>query len=178
MVEGLCVLHTSLGLQDVWRSDNPSECMYTFFSNANSMSRLDRIYTRPSLTKYLYNWDCVHTSIPSDHKMVLVRYALHCLPHIRKGRWTWPLGLIPNEALTHKIANLGMGLQHSLEHQHPHPGTDTQQLWSTFKNQITSLAQKTACTQLSKMLNKTNVLQKDITQLNQHPQIDENPNIQ
>lgn len=70
-----------------------------------------------------------------------------------------------------------MSLQQSLEQHHPHSHTNIQQQWTEFKNQISSLACQTAKTQLAKMTNKVNALKRDIMQLNQNPQLDNNHDI-
>ena len=98
-------------LVDAWRQDNPTTRLFTYTSPNGSLSRLDRIYSRANLTRSLYDWDLAHTSIPSDHAMILVRYVPNKLPFVGKGRWTWPLGILPNKDLLSKIIDLGSALQ-------------------------------------------------------------------
>ena len=172
----LCLrdLRNTIGVQDIWRTENPTTWMYTFASNANSLSCLDRIYARPQLTKSLYEWTTIPTRIPSDHKMVSVRLAPSKMPYIGKGRWTWPLALLHNEELTQQIIALGMELQTSLNHPATTQPTDpnAQQKWSHFKTKITDLAKRTAKTQLAKMDNHINTLKNKITMTEQDPELD------
>jgi endonuclease/exonuclease/phosphatase family metal-dependent hydrolase len=47
-ISALRELRQKLNLQDTWRETHPTERVFTFYSNTNSHSRLDRIYTSPS----------------------------------------------------------------------------------------------------------------------------------
>lgn len=167
-------LRNTIGVQDIWRTENPTTRMYTFASNANSLSRLDRIYAHPQLTKSLYKWTTIPTPIPSDHKMVSVRLAPSKTLYVSKGRWTWPLALLHNKELTQQIVALGMELQASLDHPATIQPTNpnAQQKWSRFKTKITDLAKRTAKTQLAKMDNHINTLKNKIVMTEQDPELD------
>lgn len=54
--EALKIFKESLNIRDVWRHENPDTRLFTFSSSNGSLSRLDRIYTRHSLTNALFNW--------------------------------------------------------------------------------------------------------------------------
>ena len=167
-------LRNAIGVQDTWRLENPTTRMYTFASNANSLSRLDQIYARPQLTNSLYHWDVATTSIPSDHKMVLVRLKPPKTPYVSRGRWTWPLGLLFNDPLIQHIISLGIELQSSLEHPPvAPPGPSAQQKWSSFKKQMTDLAKQSAKTHLAKMDSHINTLKKNIALAEQDPLLNE-----
>ena len=136
--------------------------MYTFASNSNSQSCLDRIYTRLDLAKSLYDWDTATTSIPSDHKLILVCFTPPKTPYVGHGRWTWPLRLLSNNDLTKQIAALGIELQTALDDPTAPTGSNAQQKWNQFKIDITDLAKRTARVQLAKLDNHINTLKKDI----------------
>ncbi|KDQ50166.1 hypothetical protein JAAARDRAFT_51388 [Jaapia argillacea MUCL 33604] len=111
--EALQNLRGDLDIVDVWRQDYPDTRQFTFQSTVGEVtqSRLDRVYTRPGLADLLYDWDCTHTSVPTDHSMVLVRYSPANAPEIGPGRWTWPLGLVNDQELLGTVIELGKNLK-------------------------------------------------------------------
>ncbi|KIJ61503.1 hypothetical protein HYDPIDRAFT_169730 [Hydnomerulius pinastri MD-312] len=138
VIEALRDLQHTLGLKDTWHHSNPTERLFTYMSNANSMSQLDRIYSQSTHEHSLSRWDHTHTSISTNHKMVLT-------PFIRKGRWTWPLGLMPvhDHNLTNKITKIGLELQRNLSALTEDRVTgNAQQLWEQFKTKISDEAKK------------------------------------
>ena len=167
----------TVDVQDIWRQENPTTRLYTYTSPTQSLSRLDHIYARPRLTKSLYDWDATTTPIPSDHKMILVRFVPPQLPYVGKGRWTWPLGLIHDKSLTEAISSSGILLQRSLENPEHTPTLNVQQSWVTFKNEITNLAKQSAKSQMTKMSCRINALKRDLKATEQHPQIDHQESI-
>ncbi|KAG1797202.1 Endonuclease/exonuclease/phosphatase [Suillus variegatus] len=84
--EALRELRSTLNLQDTWRIENPNRRMFTFSSNHNTLSRLDRIYTSTRHVESMMDWDSHISHIPTDHHMVSARFAPPGLPHIGKGR--------------------------------------------------------------------------------------------
>ena len=174
-IECLRDLRLDHNLIDAWRQENPTTRMFTYAGPNGSLSRLDRIYARATITRSLYDWDLAHTSIPSDHAMILVRYVPNKLPFVGKGRWTWPLGILPNKDLLSKITNLGITLQQSLEHHNDPPDRNPQHLWASFKADITTLARQTARMHLPKMQHRIEALRKDVRLSEQNQQLDDNP---
>ena len=109
-VEALCAFRESIDTHDSWRHDHPNERCFTFISNTQSMSRLDRIYTSCNRAQQLSNWKIKDSIIPSDHRMISVRIAPPTLPFIGPGRWTMPLALLTDNNLMDQIATLGKTL--------------------------------------------------------------------
>ena len=64
----------ALNVQDAWRQTHPTDCCFTYTSANNTLSRIDRIYTQPDTSQ-----------VPTDHKVLLVKYALGYAPFIGKG---------------------------------------------------------------------------------------------
>ena len=62
-------------------------------------------------TRHTYDWTIGPTSIPTDHWLATVKYAPKGAPHIRNGRWMWPLKALSNTKLVEKIEKMGMALQ-------------------------------------------------------------------
>lgn len=162
---------------DVWRHDNPNMRSFTFISNTHSMSRLDHIYTNCTISKSTYNWNITDTIIPSDHRMVLTRIVPPKTPYIGPGRWTLPLALLTNESFLDNVTELGIILQNQLTQPHEEP-KEPQRLWSTFKKEISEIAERTAKRQLAKMNNKIIALKQDIRELEQNNELDTNENQQ
>jgi hypothetical protein len=114
------------------------------------MSCLDRIYASATRTHSLSRWEHEHTTIPSDHKMVSMLFAPLQAPHIGKGRWTWPLGLLNDDKLTLKIAELRINLQREIPSlPGDHSMGNIQRLWEDFKQNICREAKASAKVQLA-----------------------------
>lgn len=132
-VRSLRDLREELNVLNTWHNDNPTTRQYTFSNSNHSHSQIDRIYTLPQLAHSLYNWEVKITPIPTDHKLVSVRFAPPRTPYVRSGRWTWLLGLLTDQPLLQSITALGMELQHSLKTSEAQPETTTQKKWANFK---------------------------------------------
>jgi exonuclease III len=114
-IDALRDLRNTLKLQDTWRITYPTRRLFTFSSNQHSLSRLDRVYASEDHADSLIDWDSLICQVPTDHQMVTVRFAPPDLPHIGKGRWSWPAGLITDTTLVKRTIDLGMTLQDTLE---------------------------------------------------------------
>lgn len=104
-----------LNLIDTWRHAFPSERLFTFISNTNSMSRIDRIYASPNLNHSLSNWKDYKSIIPTDHKIIQVKFAPQGAPHLGKGRWAWPIGMLNNDDLQNRLVKLGLNAQRDID---------------------------------------------------------------
>lgn len=87
-------LRHKFNIQDTWRKTHPTSRLFTFYSNNNTYSCLDRIYTSPTHEKHTHDWESKTSAIPTDHRMISVRYAPANIPYIGKGCWSWPIGLL------------------------------------------------------------------------------------
>lgn len=99
-------------------------------------------------------------NVPTDHKMVLVRYTPPHLPYIGKGRWSWPLGLLHDQRLLGDIFEQGRALQTALADP-TIPAQSPQLLWSNFKVSIANLAQQAEKSHIPKITNRLRTLQRD-----------------
>ncbi|KAG2737226.1 hypothetical protein P692DRAFT_201674831, partial [Suillus brevipes Sb2] len=135
-------LRQKMNIQDTWRSLHPTSRLFTFYSNTNTYSRLDRIYTAPQHDRNTHHWESCTTAIPSDHKMVLVRFIPQNAPFIGNGRWTWPLSLMNEKKLFNDISDLGSAMQQQMTHQltHRSEASNPQKTWEEFKSNITAMA--------------------------------------
>ena len=153
----------ALNVQDAWRQTHPTDRCFTYTSANNTLSRIDRIYTQPDASQFLYDWAINASQVPTDHKVLLVKYAPGDAPFIGKGRWSWPLGLLHDTALTKQVIMLGQSLQNDI---HTLPEDDRsknlQTLWEMFKVNITRVAKAAARTQLAKIERKKTNLKKDL----------------
>jgi len=131
------------------------------------MSRLDRIYSQAELTQLLYEWTAEPCQVPTDHKLVTVRYAPADSPFIRKGRWSWPLGLLNDTKLGKQIKEIGLNIEERMTNLHPGDRTSNPQtLWEEFKTTIKMEAMTATKTQIPKINKRINDLKKDLaTQL-------------
>ncbi|KAG1870490.1 Endonuclease/exonuclease/phosphatase [Suillus tomentosus] len=174
-IEALRNFRNEFNIQDTWRHSHPTTRLFTFNSNTNSMSRLDRIYTSNSHRDSMSDWKTYLCPIPTDHSIIRTRFAPPEAPHIGKGRWTWPLGILSDENLLEKLEKLGLTLQTDIENCTVDTRTNSrnpQTLWETFKSKITSEAQHTAKSHLTKINQKIKQLHKDINRTSNAPDID------
>ncbi|KAG2741209.1 DNase I-like protein, partial [Suillus brevipes Sb2] len=169
-------LKHQLNVQDTWRSLHPTSRLFTYYSSTNSHSRLDRIYTSPRHERNTHQWDSCITAIPTDHKMVLVRFVPQNAPFIGKGRWTWPMSLMNDKNLFEKISNLGIAAQQEITHQREHRTelSNPQKTWKDFKANINNEAKKTAKEHLHKIKQRTKQLEDDIKRTLDNGDIDTN----
>ncbi|KAG2738107.1 DNase I-like protein [Suillus brevipes Sb2] len=137
-------LRLKLNIQDSWRLTFPNTRIFTYASSVNTLSRLDRIYTHPKHDDSLIDWKTNPSNIPTDHNLVQVRYAPPNSPHIGKGRWTWPLGLLNEKTLLKNIVDAGIKLEeHLTEHDNTQSERNNPQvLWESFKIQISEETKK------------------------------------
>jgi hypothetical protein len=64
-----------------------------------------------------HHWDSCTSAIPTDHRMVLVRFIPLSAPFIGKGRWSWPISLINNTQLIKEMSNIGKIVQEKITNQ-------------------------------------------------------------
>ena len=169
--EALKTFRDTHSLIDTWQHENPTTRLFTFTSNTQSMSRLDRIYANNHLTRHIYNWDITNTTIPSNHKMVLARIVPPRAPYIGGGRWTLPIFLTTDDTLLEHIEKLGHVFQGKLNEPHA-DATIIQKRWLSLKTDIMNLAKKAGKSQLTRITHKIKSLKKDIAELEQHPDLD------
>jgi hypothetical protein len=151
-IDALRDLRINLKVQDRWRLDHPHSRMFTFTSAHQTLSRLDRIYTSEKHTDSLVEWDSQISQIPTDHKMVSVCFTPPGLPHIGKGRWSWPPGLLSDNNLIKRINEIGIETQNEIKNiTQRTEETNPQNSWTTFKNQINEVAKEVAITHLCKI---------------------------
>lgn len=156
-------LRNTLKLQDTWRIEHPNERKFTFSSNHQTMSCLNRIYTSDQLANSLLDWDSHVSPIITDHHIVSVHYTPPGLPHIGKGRWSWPPSLLTDTNLLKQIINIGMTAQTKIENLTSRTADMNPQLiWCTFKDDISNLAKETARTHLNKINQRIKTLLKDL----------------
>ncbi|KAG0707130.1 Endonuclease/exonuclease/phosphatase [Suillus ampliporus] len=165
-IDALRDLRSSLNLQDTWRIENPHQRLFTFSSNHQSLSRLDRIYTSDRHTESLLEWSSLISQIPTDHQMVSIRFAPSDLPHIGKGRWSWPPSLISDTSLINRIIETGIKTQLTIENGTPRTEeSNPQTIWQDFKTNINKIAKDTAKTHLHKIHQRIRTLSKDLHKL-------------
>lgn len=163
-IEALRQTRNALNLQDSWRLTFPHRRMFTHSSSNNdSLSRLDRIYVSAALNESTTDWDSYISQVPTDHKMVLTRSAPPGLPHIGKGRWAWPIGILSDESLIEKIVKLGIETQQEIEKMTHRDDTMNPQIaWMNFKSTMNSLAKDTAKVHMAKINQRIRQLTKDL----------------
>ncbi|KIK36520.1 hypothetical protein CY34DRAFT_66700, partial [Suillus luteus UH-Slu-Lm8-n1] len=163
-LDALRDLRFQLDIQDTWRINNPTSRLFTFYSNTNTRSQLDHIYTSPTHEQNICGWDSCTSAIPTDHRMVLVRFAPNNTPFVGKGRWSWPTSLINDEELIKKISKTGITVQNKITNQRaPRSNTENpQKEWEEFKIQIQQLAKITAKEHLNKIRTRTKQLEEDL----------------
>jgi len=59
-----------LNVQDTWRQTHPIDQCFSYASVNNTLSRIDRIYTRPDMSHLLYDWSIETSQVPIDHKLL------------------------------------------------------------------------------------------------------------
>ena len=162
-----------LDVRDSWRQSSPTERTFTFTTTSHTMSRIDRIYAREDIEENLTNWSHDVSGIPSDHKMVSVRFAPTSAPFIGKDRWSWPLGLLHDKELNKKIINMGQETQTKMNNLTNHDRTtNAQTIWQDFKDNIKQEATKSAKKQIPKINRRLNALQKDLKETYQRESLD------
>ena len=154
----------ALNVQDTWRQTHPMDCCFTYTSANNALSRIDRIYTQPEISQFLYDWSIDASQVPTDHKVLLVKYAPGDAPFIGKGQWSWSLGLLHDTALMKRITTLGQSLQNEINTlSEDDRSKNLQTLWESFKVDIRKEAKAAVRAQLAKIERKKTNLKKDLT---------------
>jgi ribonuclease HI/exonuclease III len=178
-IDALREIRNDWDIQDAWRLSHPNERVYTYRANVNSQeikSRLDRIYIASQLTQLTFNWEMTPSPVPTDHWLVLVKYAPADAPEIGKGRWTLPLHMTENQKVLDAIIKRGMVLQTNLENlQRENTVWETanpQRLWKDFKSDIQSTAKSLLKDIHYKMETQIRLLEKDRATLANDPKGD------
>ena len=114
-----------------------------------------------------------------DHWLVAVKYAPKGVPHIGKGRWTWPLKSLNNMKLVEKIERMGITLQQEVRALLRSPNArdknhNVQMLWKTFKQEISALTKDKMKKSHYKRLTMIRNLQKDRKSLMENPEFETN----
>ncbi|KAJ8587401.1 DNase I-like protein [Rhizopogon salebrosus TDB-379] len=172
-INALRDLRSTLNLQDLWRHTYPQERLFTFTSNTNMLSRLDRIYASALHAHHLSDWDSLPCLVPTDHKLVRVRFAPSDLPHIGPGRWSWPTGLLTDPTLIQTLINMGMQTQREIENLTARTETSNPQtLWASLKTSMSNETKKVTKSHLARINTRINQLQKDLKKTSNRGNID------
>ncbi|KAJ7939101.1 Endonuclease/exonuclease/phosphatase, partial [Mycena leptocephala] len=106
----------SLDLCDGWRQTYSDTLQYSFLQKATgSQSRIDRILVPFSSLLDLSDWEIETCALPTDHKLVSVKYSSPKLPFIGRGRWCLPLHILKDKDTLKTIQRLGKTFEDSLE---------------------------------------------------------------
>ena len=162
-------------LQDSWRHAYPNYKAYTYRAIANDQpikSRLDRIYTSPTVAQHSFNWQHSATPVPTDHWLVLVKFAPLDAPYIGTGRWTLNISALTNKKLTTNIIRSGLKLQLDIEKvtrdQIDRNDVNPQLLWKSFKDNIKNVAKQHNKVTLYKTASRITHLRKDLHNISQN----------
>ncbi|KAF8196496.1 Endonuclease/exonuclease/phosphatase, partial [Pholiota molesta] len=113
------IFKSHISVQDGWRHQNPTELAYTFTRppghEAQSRSRIDRIYASSHIIKNSRSWEIKATGIHTDHKLISMEFANPGSPYIGKGRWVIPLHLLKNKTVLQEVKRLGLELEDRLK---------------------------------------------------------------
>ncbi|KAG1732241.1 Endonuclease/exonuclease/phosphatase [Suillus paluster] len=172
-INALRELQTAINVHNTWWNEHPHHRLFTFSSNCQTLSRLDRIYTSEQHTESMLDWNMNVSQIPSDHQMVSVRFAPPGLPHIGRGRWTWPIGVMTDKDLIQQIIKIGNESQQEIDALSPRNNeTNPQTIWESFKNKITATAKETTKKHLAKINQRIRALTKDLQRTSNSKDID------
>ncbi len=122
-----------------------------------------------------------YTSVPTDHWLVSMKYAPNETLTIGKGRWTWLLSSLEDQALLEKLEKRGivfMGDLERLQREQTTRETDNPQtLWNLFKSDIRKIA-KAHCRELwSKLTSQITAIEKDLKSITNNPELDNRDNL-
>ncbi|TFY76705.1 hypothetical protein EWM64_g7308 [Hericium alpestre] len=181
-VKALVDFRTPLHLQDTWRHTHPDTKLFTFRGHHGSnytKSRIDRIYTTALQAENVFEWDSGHSSVPTDHSIISVRYAPHDAPKAGKGRWTMPIYITHNEKFMRQIAGHGKTLAHDLDNAVGQctDAMNPQILWAKFKDKLKQVIRDHTHQDLGKMQMKINQLQRDADDLTVCPTFTSSPDL-
>ncbi|KAJ7127524.1 Endonuclease/exonuclease/phosphatase, partial [Mycena crocata] len=106
----------TMGLCDGFRLTHPDVLSYSFHQKSTgSQSRIDRILVPDALLPDLSDWEMDICGLPTDHKLVSVKFSSAKLPYIGRGRWSMPLHALKDKETMDKINSLGKSLAESVE---------------------------------------------------------------
>ncbi|KAH8982304.1 Endonuclease/exonuclease/phosphatase [Lactarius deliciosus] len=185
-IEALRNLRQCLDLKDQWRHQYPNECSFTYWANVNGThikSHIDRIYTSSKAAKFTFNWRMKQTSVPTNHWMVIAKYAPTSAPYISdgNGRWTWQKSSLKDKELMDQVVERGIVLQKDLNSYQvkntPRETMNPQKLWSAFKDDVMEMAKKHGKVLQAKTTKKLKAIEKDLKSLTNHPDLDNDENI-
>ena len=169
---------------NAWRESYPDDRKYTYRATVNSQqikSRLDRIYVADRLTPLTFDWKHAASPVPTDHWIVVVKYAPKDAPSIGKGRWTMPLHLLKNKRFMNAVIKRGIKLQEDLDALEAYPADrdleTPQRLWEDFKTDIQEIAKEIMGTSHHRINTCIQRLEKDRDALANHPDADTNDEI-
>ena len=178
--EALRALQHSLNLHDAWRHAFPHDRSFTYRATANGnhiKSRLDRIYTTEAVSNQILEWKTLITAVPTDHSLVMAKYAPKCAPIVGKGRWTWRLHTLNDVLLIAKVEERGIQLMAELqrlqETNTPREISNPQTLWKQFKDDIKKLAKDNKEKTHHKITTRIKKLREELCTLSNHPNLDE-----
>ena len=178
--EALRALRHSLNLHDAWRHAFPHDRSFTYRATANGnhiKSRLDRIYTTEAVSNQILEWKTLITAVPTDHSLVMAKYAPKCAPIVGKGRWTWRLHTLNDVLLIAKVEERGIQLMAELqrlqETNTPREISNPQTLWKQFKDDIKKLAKDNKEKTHHKITTRIKKLREELCTLSNHPNLDE-----
>ncbi|KAI0337060.1 DNase I-like protein [Trametopsis cervina] len=160
----LALLHTDLGLEDAWRTENPTTRQYTYAQDSGtSLSRLDRFYLHPKMAERASDWDFREaTGIPTDHSLVTVSISDRNTPHVGKGRWVIPKSVLTDYNFTTFVAAAGQKLMDSTPLDEDRSGGwNIQSLYETFKADILTEAHRLAKVNIPKLVKRINNLRNE-----------------
>ena len=126
----------------------------------------------------VYEWDLVPSPVPTDHWLVIVKYAPKQASKIGKGRWTLLLHLTSDKKFLDRVISEGLILQRNLQNTQRNPMErekhNSQILWKDFKESIITLAQQEMKNKEYKIDSHIKALCRDINELNNDPQASTN----
>ncbi|KAI9059685.1 DNase I-like protein, partial [Trametes sanguinea] len=142
LVEALLRLIGRWNMRDTWRRANPTARDYTYLQLATgARSRIDRIYTRSSLTQAVADWKICPMGSLTDHSMMSLSLANYHAPKVGQGRWALPVDLLDDAPFTDVMRQLGEGLQKELDAAVGRSETcNPQTLLAAFKRKLRSAA--------------------------------------
>ena len=132
----LMALITSCHLVDVWRKTNPTNTDFTYMSNTNSFTRIDRIYISKSLLPKIIQTKHKPNIFSDHHNSPIIQLAMQ--DHKRgPGIWILNNSLLNDNTYTSKIANLWQKWE-----KEKSKFTDIRLWWEDVKNNIKQFTQK------------------------------------
>ncbi len=113
-------LKVGLGMMmaDGWRLTNPTKREYTFHRGTGHnavFSRLDRIYTTPTVHDNARDWKICEAGVRTDHSIIMVQLTPVHAPIVGQGRPLFPLQLMRDKKLAKAIKQRGMTALRELE---------------------------------------------------------------